>query len=81
MLKLYLRSLWTVHSSQPVNSHCIYLMHFNFSAMFSRIMSTGSQFVMEGVKNLVIGTKVRSLITSAQVLLLPWIYFFNYFLH
>jgi len=28
-----------------------------YSAMFSRIMSTGSQFVMEGVKNLVIGTK------------------------
>ncbi|XP_065660725.1 sec1 family domain-containing protein 1-like [Hydra vulgaris] len=28
-----------------------------YSAMFSRIMSTGSQFVMEGVKNLVVGTK------------------------
>ena len=25
--------------------------------MFSRIMSTGSQFVMEGVKSLVVGTK------------------------
>lgn len=28
-----------------------------YSAMFSRIMSTGSQFVMEGVKSLVVGTK------------------------
>ena len=28
------------------------------SAMFSRIMSTGSQFVMEGVKSLVVGNKV-----------------------
>lgn len=29
-----------------------------FSAMFSRFMNTGSQFVMEGVKNLVVGNKV-----------------------
>lgn len=28
-----------------------------YSAMFSRIMSTSSQFVMEGVKSLVVGTK------------------------
>ncbi|XP_031558433.1 sec1 family domain-containing protein 1-like [Actinia tenebrosa] len=28
-----------------------------YSAMFSRIMSSGSQFVMEGVKNLVVGNK------------------------
>ncbi|XP_065064402.1 sec1 family domain-containing protein 1-like [Rhopilema esculentum] len=28
-----------------------------YSAMFSRIMSTGSQFVMEGVKSLVVGNK------------------------
>ncbi|XP_048586451.1 sec1 family domain-containing protein 1 [Nematostella vectensis] len=28
-----------------------------YSAMFSRIMNTGSQFVMEGVKNLVVGNK------------------------
>lgn len=28
-----------------------------YSAMFSRIMSTGSQFVMEGVKSLVVGTQ------------------------
>lgn len=30
------------------------------SGMFSRIMSSGSQFVMEGVKNLVVGNKVKS---------------------
>jgi len=28
-----------------------------YSAMFSRIMSTGSQFVMEGVKSLVVGSQ------------------------
>lgn len=28
-----------------------------YSAMFNRIMSTGSKFVMEGVKSLVVGTK------------------------
>ena len=28
-----------------------------YSAMFNRIMSTGSQFMMEGVKSLVVGTK------------------------
>ena len=33
---------------------------FFFSAMFSRFMNTGSQFVMEGVKNLVVGNKVSS---------------------
>ena len=32
--------------------------------MFSRIMNTGSQFVMEGVKNLVVGNKVRCALAS-----------------
>ena len=63
--------LRAIHFSQLLRSHFMYLIQFPSSAMFSRIMSTGSQFVMEGVKNLVIGTKVRPLISSAQVLLLP----------
>ena len=32
--------------------------------MFSRFMNTGSQFVMEGVKNLVVGNKVHGLYGS-----------------
>lgn len=41
-------------------NHIFHRSHFSFffSAMFSRIMSSGSQFVMEGVKNLVVGNKV-----------------------
>ena len=31
----------------------------NFFRMFSKLMTTGSKFVMEGVKNLVIGERVR----------------------
>ena len=38
--------------------------YFFFSAMFSRFMNTGSQFVMEGVKNLVVGNKVHGLYGS-----------------
>ena len=34
-------------------------MTSSFSTMFSQWMSSGSKFVMEGVKNLVLGTKVR----------------------
>ena len=37
-----------------------FVVFFFFSAMFSRFMNTGSQFVMEGVKNLVVGNKVSS---------------------
>ena len=40
-------------------------MTSSFSTMFSQWMSSGSKFVMEGVKNLVLGTKVRQRATKS----------------
>ena len=67
-----LPSVRSFHSSsfpsQFVPSYLILINHFHViflcflphsSGMFSKIMSTGSQFVMEGVKNLVVGNKVK----------------------
>ena len=41
-----------------ISESVIVLLIYFSSAMFSRFMNTGSQFVMEGVKNLVVGNKV-----------------------
>ena len=41
-----------------IRESVIVILVYFFSAMFSRFMNTGSQFVMEGVKNLVVGNKV-----------------------